>query len=124
MKVYHGKTQPGSKCHGSVYVHEKQESGENRALHILSPAISQKICNHSPDGFSWGYSGSGAAQLALAILYDVSHDKKLSSDYHQEFKEIYVSVLDEEFEIDESTVVRFLKEVQERDSNAIDTLFS
>ena len=28
------------------------------------------IVNHSPTGFSWGYSGSGPAQLALAILAD------------------------------------------------------
>jgi hypothetical protein len=26
------------------------------------------LFNHSPDGFEWGYSGSGPAQLALAIL--------------------------------------------------------
>jgi len=26
------------------------------------------VRNHSPDGFSWGYSGSGPSQLALAIL--------------------------------------------------------
>ena len=26
--------------------------------------------NHSPTGFDWGYSGSGPAQLALAILAD------------------------------------------------------
>jgi hypothetical protein len=28
------------------------------------------IVNHSPTGFSWGYAGSGPAQLALAILAD------------------------------------------------------
>lgn len=27
------------------------------------------IWNHSPDGFSWGFSGSGPSQLACAILY-------------------------------------------------------
>ena len=26
--------------------------------------------NHSPDGFEWGYYGSGPAQLALALLCD------------------------------------------------------
>jgi hypothetical protein len=26
------------------------------------------LVNHSPDGFEWGYAGSGPAQLALAIL--------------------------------------------------------
>jgi len=33
----------------------------------LFPNDSQKVRNHSPDGFAWGYGGSGPAQLALAI---------------------------------------------------------
>jgi hypothetical protein len=28
------------------------------------------VVNHSPGGFAWGHGGSGAAQLALAILCD------------------------------------------------------
>ncbi len=28
------------------------------------------IRNHSPDGFEWGYGGSGPAQLALALVAD------------------------------------------------------
>ena len=32
----------------------------------LSPRFD--LCNHSPDGLSWGYGGSGPAQTALAIL--------------------------------------------------------
>ncbi len=28
------------------------------------------VCYHSPDGFEWGYPGSGPADLALAILVD------------------------------------------------------
>src|SRR4051812_13258550 len=34
----------------------------------LSEKESQLMRNHSPDGFNWGYGGSGPAQLALAIL--------------------------------------------------------
>lgn len=34
----------------------------------LDPKPSQKIWNHSPDGYNWGYGGSGPAQLALAIM--------------------------------------------------------
>lgn len=34
----------------------------------LSPKQSQRWSNHSPDGFAWGYGGSGPAQLALAVL--------------------------------------------------------
>jgi hypothetical protein len=29
-----------------------------------------EIINHSPDGFEWGYGGSGPAQLALALCVD------------------------------------------------------
>ncbi|MFA5790592.1 MAG: DUF6166 domain-containing protein [Caldisericia bacterium] len=35
---------------------------------LLSPEESQKCRNHSPDGFCWGYFGSGPAQLSLAIV--------------------------------------------------------
>lgn len=34
----------------------------------IKPARSQRVSNHSPDGFNWGYTGSGPAQTALAIL--------------------------------------------------------
>jgi hypothetical protein len=29
-----------------------------------------RVRNHSPTGFEWGYGGSGAAQLALALCID------------------------------------------------------
>ena len=32
--------------------------------------VRHEVLNHSPDGFEWGYGGSGPAQLALAILCD------------------------------------------------------
>ena len=41
----------------------------NDGLERILPSCT-KIMNHSPNGFSWGYSGSGPAQLALAILCD------------------------------------------------------
>ena len=34
----------------------------------LSLEQSQRVWNHSSDGFSWGYHGSGPAQLALESL--------------------------------------------------------
>lgn len=34
----------------------------------LDPGPSQRVSNPSPDGFAWGYGGSGPAQLALALL--------------------------------------------------------
>lgn len=41
--------------------------------------------NHSPDGFSWGYGGSGPAQLALAILANECGAKEAQL-WYQRFK--------------------------------------
>ena len=48
----------------------------------LNPEVSQKIINHSPDGFNWGYGGSGAAQLALAIILKLTG----KANGYQDFK--------------------------------------
>lgn len=58
---------------------------------ILDPRPSREIWNHSPDGFNWGYHGSGPAQLALALLYDVTKDEVVSVRLHQEFKRSFVA---------------------------------
>ena len=52
----------------------------------LLPGPSQQIWNHSPDGFEWGYCGSGPAQLALAILLYEYGDPILARCCHQDFK--------------------------------------
>ena len=43
------------------------------------------LFNHSPTGFSWGYGGSGPAQLALALLADALGDDGLAVRLHQAF---------------------------------------
>lgn len=53
---------------------------------ILDCAPSQGIINHSPDGFSWGYGGSGPAQLALGLLLDVTGDRGIATRFYQDFK--------------------------------------
>lgn len=47
---------------------------------------------HSPEGFNWGYGGSGPADLALAILADHLNEKP---DYY-ELREGYFRFPDEE----------------------------
>ncbi len=42
--------------------------------------------NHSPDGFEWGYAGSGPAQLALALCADALDDDDRALKIYQEFK--------------------------------------
>lgn len=56
----------------------------------LSPVASQSVYNHSPDGFAWGYTGSGPAQLALAILLTVM-SREEAQEYYQAFKNAVVS---------------------------------
>lgn len=57
----------------------------------LSPAKSQKVWNHSPDGFNWGYGGSGPAQLALAICIELFGIK---GDFnYQNFKWDHIATL-------------------------------
>lgn len=52
---------------------------------------SRKIRNHSPTGFAWGYSGSGPAQLALALLLAAGVEKQDAEDLYQAFKNAHVS---------------------------------
>lgn len=57
----------------------------------LSPARSLKLREHSPDGFEWGYGGSGPSQLALALVLDATGDQVLALDAYQWFKWAVVS---------------------------------
>ncbi|WP_020476405.1 DUF6166 domain-containing protein [Zavarzinella formosa] len=50
--------------------------------------------NYSPDGFEFGYSGSGPSQLALAILADVLEDDNLAVKLHIDFKNKVISRLE------------------------------
>lgn len=69
---------------------------------------SQRIRNHSPDGFEWGYEGSGPAQLALAILLDATDDREIAEDNYQDFKRQFVANFGDEWEIDEDEIREWL----------------
>lgn len=59
---------------------------------LLTPSKSQKVRNHSPDGFNWGYGGSGPAQLALGILLEYTDQGRALSNY-QRFKEDVIATI-------------------------------
>lgn len=59
--VYHG-IRTGASC----FVWRDDGSGDVGELDAR-----HDVRNHSPDGFEWGYGGSGPAQLALALTLDV-----------------------------------------------------
>lgn len=59
---------------------------------VLDPAPSQRVANHSPDGFSWGYAGSGPSQLALAILLRVTDRATAVRHYRAFCREVLANV--------------------------------
>ena len=75
MKIYKGFRRHGT---DAVVIVENGEFTKQ-----LDPCYDLR--NHSPDGFEWGYAGSGPAQLALALLVDAVGDKK-ALKYYQQFK--------------------------------------
>ena len=57
----------------------------------LLPEPSLQIRNHSPSGFAWGYTGSGAAQTALAICLHIFGNAAVAGAIYQDFKAEFVS---------------------------------
>ena len=71
--------------------------------HPFDPARSRQVRNHSPDGFEWGYGGSGQAQLALAILLEeVDEDSALN--LYQDFKWVVIASLEGEWMMDSHSI--------------------
>jgi len=55
---------------------------------------------HSPDGFNWGYGGSGPSELARCLLLEVlGHDKG-----YQDFKWDFVCTWDDNWEITDEDI--------------------
>ncbi len=81
----------------------------------LSPTASLKLRDHSPDGFQWGYTGSGPSQLALAILLDVTGNPELSLDHYYDFKLDMVAFWGEEWSITTCQVLEWLGKLRSRE---------
>lgn len=84
-------------------IHKLKGNFETREVWLdgkrLSPKRSQKVWNHSPDGFSWGYAGSGPAQLALAVCLEIMDEWEAKS-YYPKFKwDIIAKLPQSDFEI-------------------------
>lgn len=86
----------------------------------LSPEYSQSLVNHSPDGFEWGYGGSGPAQLALAIALKFCNKNLALALYHQ-FKWEYIANIPrgQGFELDYEIVKNWFYQNSNRDSQAV-----
>ena len=84
---------------------------------VLSPTPSQKVYDHSP-GFGWGYGGSGPAQLALALLLDVTLHPNLALAYYQQFKWDRIAELGDEWEMTRSGILAWISRQEIREFGA------
>ncbi|MBA7558655.1 hypothetical protein ES708_00261 [subsurface metagenome] len=77
----------------------------------LEPSL--KLYSHSPDGFQWGDQRLGCAQLALAILLDLTGEPELSVRLHQEFKRDLIATSSKQLILTEPDIRRWLQEDRE-----------
>ena len=66
------------------------------------------IKRHSPDGFNWGYGGSGPADLALSILTDFA-GKDVAEKLYQKFKSEFIALADSELSIPDVLILEWIE---------------
>ena len=72
----------GNRCTVAIY-----QGGRMQAL----PAR-WDLRDHSPDGFNWGFGGSGPSQLALAMCADALDSDAQALAIYQQFKNAFVAL--------------------------------
>lgn len=75
MRQYHGFGQETGGCEVVVRTGDGEEEQ-------LDPKFDE--VRHSPDGFQWGYRGSGPSQLSFALLAD-THGVNIAHDMYKQF---------------------------------------
>jgi len=85
---------------------------------VLDPCF--HLRNHSPDGFEFGYGGSGPAQLALAILFNEYKDENFATKYYQRFKWEFVAKLKEDaWTITSNQIRHIMKVIMHKSSDGL-----
>lgn len=80
-------------------------------LEPLDPRLDLR--DHSPDGFNWGYAGSGPAQLALALLADALGDDRRAERLYQDFKfRVVGRIAGDRLELSEDDIRRTVAELE------------
>jgi len=98
MKLYSGKKTKGGIGGQAIVVKEN-----NRQYPL--PHIEK----HSPDGFNWGYGGSGPADTAYSILVDCLGEDQAKGLY-QFFKWDFVASWGNEWEVSEKEIKEWAKD--------------
>jgi hypothetical protein len=108
MIIYNGQKK-GNSGPQDVYI---QDGG------VVQKLLKQSLVKHSPDGFQWGYSGSGPLDLALNILYDFynryysfmfdSALQEFAQKHYKRFTEDFVSKWENKWEITNEQIQEWL----------------
>ena len=105
MKYYVGERTPDG-CQVAVLDTEKPDHAR-----LLNPRYDLR--NHSPYGFSFGYAGSGPAQLSLALLADALGDDERAQDMYQNFKfKVIGRITGDRFELTEDDIRQKVAELE------------
>lgn len=98
------------------YVGEPEGNGFGGQVVVIVDEDSRYLLkhhvHHSPDGFAWGYHGSGPSELARCILWDVlDHPEPPPPQLYHQFKNEVIAGLDQrsEFSLDESFIWDWLQ---------------
>lgn len=100
MKSYVGERYPEPR--GAVVVIRKRIDDREHRDYPLPPR--NDLYNHSPDGFEWGYSGSGPAQLALALCADVVGDERALRVYQRVKDALIAPIQEDDWSLSEETI--------------------
>lgn len=109
MKCYIGQRLEPSTA-GDCLV-EVSDTGEDADRRPLPPR--NDLRDHSTTGFSWGYGGSGPAQLALAILADYLGDDFEAVRQYRQFliKEVAILDVDHGWKMSAASIEAYFAEV-------------
>lgn len=91
---------------------------------VLDPQDSLKIINHSPDGFAWGYAGSGPSQLALALLLAVGVKKSLAIRLHHDLKNDVIAKIpmESDFKLDVKSIRNWCQAQEKKNADLREAL--
>jgi len=97
MKIYKGRR-----------LNPDKVTTSNVVVNVNGEPLKHKVY-HSPDGFNWGYGGSGPADLARSILWDYLGEEPARVLY-QNFKDTFVATWRDEWQITSQEIQDWIKE--------------
>jgi Family of unknown function (DUF6166) len=106
------------KASGEVVIRERRRTDMLRPRPDLS--------GQGTGPFSWGKNGTGAAQLALALLADALCDDAIAKRFHQDFRHRVISNFPDRWTITRTRILAYVRVMQyqsdEGDSVALDAM--